>query len=250
LIAVIDGDNLKGSAYLFRAFVRVLKNDPDFYSPKRLAGLTKDDMLTLFRADDGSDPMPAIDLHLQMARNYGADMLALGKTPSQILDLAQRSSTPLHTLLNELDQFSGYKEDPLRKKSNLLALCLNQRPEGFLAFGVGENVPPVIDYHTMRSCLRMGLVDVLDAGLKEKITSRTIVSITEEWAIRFACYRAVEEVVKVSGKSLGAVDWFFFSYARTHCPEMTEPICAECAVNTDCTHRKELFQPVLRTTFY
>ena len=250
LIATIGGDKLKGSAYLFRANVRALQGDVTFYNPERQAKISREELQKLFRADDGSDPMPAFDLHLELARNYGSDMLATGKTPQQILEGAQKSSTPLRTFLSDLDQIGGYKEDPLRKKSNLLALVLNQRPEGFLEFGAGENVPPVIDYHTMRGCLRMGLIDVLDAPLKKKITDRQIVTAEEEWAIRYACYLAVEEVVRVSGKSLGAVDWFFFAYSRQHCPEMTLPVCAECDVNPVCTHRIELFQPVLRTTFY
>lgn len=250
LVAAIDGDTLKGSAYLFRAFRRPPESDPDFYSPRRQAGLTRADMVNLFKADDGSDPMPALDLHLEMAQRYGADMLALGRTPLQILASAQQSSAPLKALLEDLDKISGYKEDPLRKKSNLLALVLNQRPEHFLSFGEGEAVPPVIDYHTMRGCLRMGLIDVLDEGMKAKITARQIVTAEEEWAVRYACYLAVEEVVRVSGKSLGAVDWFFFAYSRQRCPEMSVPVCADCAVNPVCTHRVELFQPVLRTTFY
>jgi len=250
LIALLDGDTLKGSAYLFRAFRRVLDKDPEFYTPHRQAVLTREDITQLFKADDGTDPMPALDLHLELARDYGRDMLAFQKTPRSILQEVQKSATPLQALLYQLDKIGGYKEDPLRKKSNLLALVLNQRPEGFLKFGVGENVPPVIDYHTMRACLRMGLVEITDERLKHKIAARLLVTEEEEWAVRYACFHAVEEVVKVSGKTLGAVDWFFFAYARQHCPEMTEPICSDCAVNEVCTHRKELFQPVLRTTFY
>ncbi len=250
LIATIDGDNLKGSAYLFRACVRLLDSDPDFYSPERQASLTLEDLQQLFKADDGSDPMPALKLHHKMAVDYGRDMLATGKTPQGILALAKASSTPLKTFLHELDQIGGYKEDPLRKKSNLLALVLNQRPEAFLNFGEDESVPPVIDYHTMRSCLRMGLVEILDEKLKEKIEARKTVTEDEEWAIRYACYLAVEDVVRISGKSLRAVDWFFFYYSRQHCPEMTEPVCGQCAANEVCAHRKSLFQPVMRTTYY
>ena len=250
LVATIDGDLLKGSAYLFRAFRLPLDKDPDFYSPQRQAALSRDEMFKLFRADDGSDPMPAFDLHLEMAQRYGREMMATGKTPLQIVDRARSSETPLKTFISELDQIGGYKEDPLRKKSNLLALVLNQRPERFLSFGKGEEVPPVIDYHTMRGCLRMGLVEILDESLKEKIQRRLIVSADEEWAIRYACYLAVEDVVRISGKSLGAVDWFFFAYSRQRCPEMSEPECVKCAVDGVCLHRKNLFQPVLRTTYY
>lgn len=250
LIETLDGDKLKGSAYLFRAYLRPLKEEIAFYTPKRQADLSQGEMARLFRADNGSDPMPAFDLHLEMANHYGRDMLATGNTPQLILEKAQKSGTPSRTFLHELDQISGYKEDPLRKKSNLLALVLNQRPEGFLTFGKDENVPPVIDYHTMRACLRMGLIDVLDKEVKKTIAGRKIVTADEEWAVRYACYLAVEEVVRISGKGLGAVDWFFFNYSRQHCPEMSDPVCVECAVNAVCKHRKELFQPVLRTTFY
>jgi hypothetical protein len=148
-----------------------------------------------------------------------------------------------------LDHISGYKEDPLRKKSGLLALILNQRPELFLPLRSDEQVAPVIDYHLMRSCLRVGLVEISDEQLKDKVSNRQIVSPAEEWAIRYAAYRAIEQVVSLSGMDLGAVDWFFFG-ARKRCPEMTEPECPLCPLDPICAHRKELFQPVLRTTFY
>jgi len=96
----------------------------------------------------------------------------------------------------------------------------------------------------------MGLVEILDGKLKEKIEARKTITEDEEWAIRYAWYLAVEDVVKISGKSLGAVDWFFFYYSRQHCPEMTEPVCGQCAANEVCAHRKSLFQPVIRTTYY
>lgn len=250
LIAPIDGDKLKGSSYLYRAFLRPLNTDPEFYTPKRQANLTKEDMLALFRADDGSDPMPALDLHLWQAQQYGRDMLALGITPQDVIKQSQNSAMPLKTFLMMLDHIGGYKEDPLRKKSSLLVLCLNQRPEIFLSFEKEESVPPVIDYHAMRSCLRTGLIDVVDQTLREKLANRQVLSPDSEWAVRYAAYRAIEDVVAVSGKSLGAVDWFTFNYTRSHCPEMSEPVCQECAVDPVCAHRKELFQPVIRTTFY
>jgi hypothetical protein len=85
--------------------------------------------------------------------------------------------------------------------------------------------------------------------LKAKLIDRRIISTDEEWAVRYAAYRAIEQVVSLSGKTTGAVDWFFFG-ARKRCPEMTEPECHLCQVDSLCAHRKEMFQPVLRTTFY
>jgi len=249
LIASIGGVEQKGSDYLWDAFWRRIEGDPEFCSPERQANLSREELLEVFRADNGDDPMPALDLHLEQARHYGRDMLALQLTPQVVLDKALSSPQPLQTFLATLDQIGGYKEDPLRKKSSLLAMILNQRPERFFPLRNDEHVEPVIDYHALRSCLRIGLIDVIDDELRNKITNRQIVSPAEEWAVRYPAYRAIEQVTAQSGKSTGAVDWFFFS-ARKRCPEMSEPKCQLCQVDPVCTHRKELFQPVFRTTFY
>jgi hypothetical protein len=249
LIARIGGVELKGSDYLWSAFKRRVEGDPDFCAPERQANLSRQELLEVFRADNGDDPMPALDLHLEQAHHYGCDMLTLRLTPQVVLDKALASAQPLQTFLVLLDQIGGYKEDPLRKKSGLLAMILNQRPEMFLPLRNDEQVEPVIDYHALRSCLRVGLIDVIDDELRDKLTNRQIVSPAEEWAVRYPAYRAIEQVTAQSGKSTGAVDWFFFG-ARKRCPEMSEPECRFCQVDPVCAHRKELFQPVLRTTFY
>ena len=194
--------------------------------------------------------MPALDLHLEQARQYGRDMLALQLTPQAVLQQALASTQPLQTFLVTLDQVGGYKEDPLRKKSLLLAMILNDRPEAFLPLRDDEQIAPIMDYHFQRSCLRIGLIDVLDRELETKLINRQVVSPAEEWAIRYPSYLALEGIVLRSGKSLSAVNNFLFTNARKRCPEMSEPECRFCQLDPVCAHRKELFQPVLRTTFY
>jgi hypothetical protein len=81
------------------------------------------------------------------------------------------------------------------------------------------------------------------------VIERKELAATDEWAIRVAAYQAIQHVQRESGQGMGAVDWFFFN-ARLRCPEMTEPECLHCPVDQGCAHRKELFQPVFRTTFY
>jgi hypothetical protein len=250
MIAPLDGGMLKGSSYLYHSYLRPMDTDPEFFSPIRQADLATEELLAVYRSDDGRDPMPAFDLHLQKAREYGKDMLALGLTPRDIVEQANASDTPLKTFLMQLDHISGYKEDPLRKKSTLLALILNQRPEAFLRIAPNETPKPVVDYHAMRSALRTGMVGVVDERLEKQIAERRLINSDEEWAVRFAVYRAQEEVARLSGKSIGAVDWFFFNYMRSICLEMSEPLCPQCALNQVCAKRKHLFQPVIRTTFY
>jgi len=250
LIARIGGVELKGSDYLWEAFRRRVEQDADFCSPERQANLSREELLEVFRADNGDDPMPALDLHLEQANRYGRDMLALGLTPQAVLDKALASDQPLQTFLVTLDQVGGYKEDPVRKKSLLLALILNDRPEKFLPLRDDEQIAPIMDYHLMRSCLRIGLIDVLDGELETKLTNRQIVSPAEEWAVRYPAYLAFEQLITLSGRSPSAMNSFVFTNARKRCPEMTEPECQFCQLDPVCAHRKELFQPVLRTSFY
>ncbi len=250
LIATIDGHEYKGSSYLSQGYMRPIDQDPDFFSPMRQAVSTLAETIALFRADDGSDPMPAVGLHWAKAIDYGNDMLAMDLTPQLIVEQANQSSKPLKTFLSILDHIGGYKEDPFRKKSSLLALILHERPEQFLSFSEDEALKPVIDYHAMRFCLRTGLVEILDRALRRKIAQRALVSIEEEGVIRYACYIAVQRLIEVTGLSSGAVDNITFGYTRKHCPEMTVPDCEQCAMDPVCAHRIGLFQPVLRTTFY
>jgi hypothetical protein len=249
MIAPIGGRPRKGSSYLFQAYRRTLDRDHRLLSVTGQANMSRADFRSMLQTDDGQDVMPAFDLHLTQARAYGRDMETLGLTPEGLLAEAARSPTPLDAFLCQLDHVGGYKEDPLRKKSTLLALILSQRPEAFLLFGPDEEPAPVIDYHLMRSCLRVGLIDVLDENLAARLAARKVVTTGEEMAVRQAAFRAIEQITTLSGQSMGAVDWFFFN-ARLRCPEMTEPACDLCALDPLCAHRKELFQPVLRTTFY
>ena len=249
LIASIEGRRLKGSDYVWRAYRRQLDQTPQFLTPTQLAKLQAADLSQVFQADDGTSPMPAFDLHLDVARAYGHDMNALAWTAADVVSLAQSSERPRTALLDLLTHVGGYKEDPLRKKAMLLCLILEQRPERFLVPAPGEPEPPVIDYHLMRSCLRIGLIDIHDDDLRQRVIAREELPSGDEWAIRWAAYRAIQQVQQQSGRSMGAVDWFFFG-ARQRCPEMTEPDCEHCAVNPVCLYRKKLFQPVMRTTFY
>ncbi|CAG0931654.1 hypothetical protein TFLX_02216 [Thermoflexales bacterium] len=249
LIAQLDGRTLKGSDYLFAAYRRVLDRNAEFFRPERQAALTAGELASIFRTDDGSNPMPAFELHLELAQAYGRDLQMLGWTPRDIVAQANRAESPRAAFLSRLDHIGGYKEDPLRKKAMLLALILEQRPEKFLRSVPEEDQPPVIDYHLMRSCLRTGLIEVRDEDLRRRLVGREELPAQAEWAVRFAAYQAVQHVQSLAGRSMGAVDWFFFN-ARHRCPEMTEPECAVCAIDPACAHRTELFQPVIRTTFY
>ncbi len=249
MIAALEGHSLKGSDYLWAAYRRWMETDPAGLAPAAQERLEADEFLARLRSDEGRDPMPAVELHLELARAYGRDMLAMGWTTAGIVEAANAAASPLADFLRRLDHVGGYKEDPLRKKSALLATILQQRPERFLRRDEDEVAPPIVDYHVQRSCLRTGLVVVEDEDLRARLIARQTLAPADEWAVRDACATAVLGLQRQSGRSMGAVDYLLFT-ARERCPEMTEPECARCSLDPACAHDKALFQPVLRTTFY
>lgn len=250
VVAPLGGRSLKGSDLLWECYRRWLHDRPRDLRPEAQAALGEDALRARLRDDRGEVAIPECGGRAALARSYGGDLLALGLDPTALVERANASPRPLDALLRQLDAVGGYKEDPLRKKSALLGLILRQRPEGFLRdAGPGDEAPPVVDYHVQRSCLRLGLVRIGDEALRRRVAGRERLEPADEDAVRRACFAATREVRRRSGRSMGAVDWFFFQNRR-RCPEMEEPLCDACPADPVCAHATGLFQPVFRTTFY
>jgi hypothetical protein len=246
--ATMGGDRLKGSDYLWEAYRRWAAADPNQLAPGGQARVDDAGYARRMAADGGEAPLPALGLHAASARAYGETMSRLGWTPESVVATAAASPRPLAALLRMLDHVGGYREDPLRKKSALLGIELRQRPEAWLPDSPGDDAPPIVDYHVQRTCLRTGMVDV-GASLRRRLAARRLVEEDQEEAVRRAAYDAVALLAELSGKPMGAVDWFLFQM-RHRCPEMTEPRCEDCPALPACEQRIDLFQPVRRTTFY
>ncbi len=248
LTAALGGRTRKGSDYLWAAYHGWLREDPEGLTPVRQARLQRTELDRRCASSAGDNPLPAPDLRLRAALAYGRDMEALGLTPADVVGEASASAQPLPAFLRLLDHVGGYKEDPLRKKSTLLAMILRERPERWLP-RADDDLPPIVDYHVQRGCLRLGLVSIEDDALRRRLEARARLEADEERAVRRAAFTAVAELQRRSGRSMAACDRFLFDM-RSRCPEMTEPECAHCPADPVCAHRKELFQPVFRTAAY
>ncbi|MBU0678257.1 MAG: hypothetical protein KJ626_09060 [Verrucomicrobia bacterium] len=249
MIASIDGENLKGSDYLWRCCTRAWTENHEFFCPSHLFGMTDSAWATVFADDSGVNPLPMWDRHLQIIRAYTAWLRESGSTPAELVEKAASSDRTLTTFLHDASAIPGYREDPIWKKLLLLAITLENRPEHFLPVTDPESYQPIIDYHLQRSALRTGLVVIEDEDFKDRLRDRAEVGEREEKLVRAATCAAVSELVARSGRSVAAIDYFFFQN-RTRCPEMTEPQCPECPVESICAKETDLFQPVFRTTDY
>jgi len=249
MIAPIDGALRKGSDYLWAVYRRWQADALDPFSPPALASLDRATWLRLTRSDHKEQPFPDDNLWIDASRAYGRTLISLAPGISELVAFAAGRHRPVRSLLTLLDHVGGYREDPLRKKAALLCVILRQRPEHFLPVAPDDDVPPIVDYHVQRSCLRTGMVRPVDPRLRSHLVDRLIVDESEESAIRRAAFAAVARLSVMSGRDMGAVDWFLFQM-RHRCPEMTRPDCAACPADPVCGHHTTLFQPVFRTTAY
>jgi ribokinase len=249
MIATIDGAERKGSDYLWAQYLRWWQRDADAVTPSAQMQVDADAWATAAADDGGVDPYPDPVQRVASCRDYGASMAELGMSPSDLVAAAAGTTRPMAALLRLLDHVGGYREDRWRKKAALLGVVLRQRPEGFLPMVADDDAPPIVDYHVQRTSLRTGMVAIDDPTLAAAIVDRRVIGAADEAAVRRATFAAVAELTEVSGRSMGAVDWFLFQMRR-RCPEMTAPECANCPAAPAGARATGQFQPVFRTTAY
>ncbi|MGB0639253.1 MAG: carbohydrate kinase family protein [Myxococcota bacterium] len=250
MYAELDGVRYKGSDFIWAAFARAAKTDPTLLSLDRMTN-EKDLLLEICKADDGQCPLPEPELYRKIHQTHGWVMRS--KWPGGYAELvahANQSDTPVATLVENLSNLPGYMSDPLRKKANLLAIILANRPEHFLQATDIHHVEPIVDYHMMRVSLRTGCVQILDPDLERRNKSRLWIDAPEEYEIRHATSQAIASLVKQTSSTVAAIDGLFFKVGRTWCLETEDPKCEECPLTEACQRNKRLFQPVFRTTDY
>lgn len=249
MIAPVDGRPRKGSDFIVACATRAWNRDPLFFAREGLARAGEEGWAGIFRDDTGGNPLPMWPAHRDIIERYAAWLRTAARPPAELVAAANEAPESLKAFLDEAGKIPGYAEDPMRKKLQLLAIILENRPEHFLRVPDPRNHRPIIDYHLQRSALRTGLVDVDDARVLADLEARRLVPADVENEIRTAVYDAVARLVKQSGASVAAIDYFFFMN-RTRCPEMREPDCPACPVRELCARRTKLFQPVFRTAAY
>jgi ribokinase len=247
--AVAGGREWRGSDFVWQAFTRAVAADPTVLDPARMAD-EPELFETICRADDGTCPLPDAASHSRLHQELGRalrDRTTGGW--SGLLAEVRAAQDPTSALLEVLSGLPGYAEDPLAKKARLLALILGARPERFL--GDAPALPgAIVDYHLMRGCLRTGIVEVIDSGVRDRMEARRWVLAAEEAAVRSACAEALDALENASGRTVGEIDGFFFRNGRSVCGQRTDPDCPACPIRDACAQRTSMFQPVFRTTAY
>ena len=256
LFGTLGGKKVKGSDLLYKLLLRAFIRDPFELSGPWLRALSKKRWEEIMTDDNGGVTLLATNERWELTRALGEWFIA--HTPPAhmgsrwVANIVSAFHRPAQQMLSRLTDpvrgVPGFKEDPLKKKALLFMMTLANQPEHFLIPEKSFVWRPIVDYHLMRLALRLGLV-MLPTDWVSENTERKFTSPKREKAVRRMVFRAVEQIIKKSGRPMAEIDNTMWS-ARRFCQEVEEPNCAQCAFRNSCAQRTELFQPIIRTTAY
>ncbi|OGC45127.1 hypothetical protein A2V49_04725 [candidate division WWE3 bacterium RBG_19FT_COMBO_34_6] len=250
LYGSLDGKKLKGDNLLTALLSKKFLSDPYFFNLEHQTFMSWDTFVEMFSDDNG----PVTNL-ASLKRYNMMNAMSLWflnhNTPEQLLSEVNRRSRPLKEFRKVTKKIPGFDKDPLEKRSLLLAMVLNNRPEKFLRISDGEELPAIVDYHLMRMVLRTGIV--LPNSLERYFLERRLlipnVMIFFGEGIRRKTYDAVNLLPSLSDRDMSTIDYALWE-GRRYCPEMQKPDCAECIFDSVCAKEVDLFQPVYITDFF
>ena len=126
-------------------------------------------------------------------------------------------------LLKRLDGFQAFREDPLKKKSNILVHEIVR--DGVATFLNSEHIAPAIDYHIMRLYLRTGRVvpvhrETMDVLKQDSMPRQRLVTLLRE-----AVSEALRLTALYSNLSIPEVNAFEWQIGREAC-DRRKPRCS------------------------
>ncbi|KSW12118.1 hypothetical protein CF15_04945 [Pyrodictium occultum] len=230
--AVVRGERLHGADLLYRLGRLRLDEDPGFFSPRRLAGITARDVEEWLCVGGVCPPDPGVraallrDLGSKLEALYGGSALRLLEESRGLLHSWDPSSPGL---VERLRVFEAYG-DPVEKKPMLLAKFLERRGLLEIRDPWDKRVP--VDNHVARIALRLGLVRP-EPRLLEKIRGGRETTPWEDVLIRIAVREAwhlVAERISVDDFILDDVLWTMGRRVCVH----GRPRCRGCSGHPAC----------------
>ena len=248
--ACLENECYKGADLLYRLGMKKYIEEPDFYSPGKLSGITVTDVKNMLTADNASPP--DVEVRTILLRDLGLKLMKL--YDSSVLKLLSQSNNRLRGeidkpgLVDNLRVFRAY-EDPVEKKSMLLAKFLIARG----LFNPIDKLDVAVDNHLARIAYRLGLV-MVSGILWEKIKNNIEVSYEEDILLRLLIRRAYRQVAEKSGVNVELIDDYFWIMGRSICLRDAEPLCQKCLFKGFCRARRNnafmSLEPINYNTWY
>lgn len=145
-----------------------------------------------------------------------------------------------------------FNEDPLHKKTNLLAqLLINDK---MIKVADEYNIEPLVDYHIMRLYLRTGRIKIVSQDLVNKIMEKEQLHLAQITELRIMIADQIKRFCVKYNKTadeLNKIDWYI---GRNIC-EQKRARCKECPYNKYCDSSNKkleemLIEPIDNHGFY
>lgn len=216
--AVIDGQLYHGADLLYRLGMRKFTEDPDFFSPERMARITPDEVASWLS-------VKAVDGEVITIWDYEVRAKLLNDLGSKIIEgyggscyrvVLQSSNYLRHDGYGFVDRLKAFKaySDPVEKKAYLLVKFLSRR--GILTFTDVDNAEVPVDNHVSRIALRLGLIELSDVYLS-KILRKEPFTEYEDIIIRSKVRDAFKAVSYFAGVSPLILDDLLWMFGRSCC---------------------------------
>lgn len=215
---MIEGEFEHGADALYRLAMLKFRDDPDFFTPKRMKDISISDVkkwLTIKEPKEITIPDPEIRTFLLRDAANKLNKLYNGS----LLDLINDSKGYLYSeleggFIERLHVFRAY-EDPVEKKSFLLAKFLERR--NILIVKDKDNASVPVDNHLIRIAVRIGLVDVDKSIEKYFVAWENEADRYLDILIRLPIRRSYEIASKMAGLSPFALDDLLWMLGRKIC---------------------------------
>lgn len=223
--AVVDGELYHGADLLYRLGMKKFEEDPEFFSPQRLARVTVEDVREWLSVGRASPPDP--EVRAGLLRDLGRKLLALYGGEAYRIIVESRGLLRAGVgegFIDRLKVFAAY-QDPVEKKAFLLAKFLERR--GVLPVHDPWNKEVPVDNHLARIAVRTGIVWV-DGETLEKIAGGIEFTPEEDVMLRYAARTAYKVVAREAGMDPFILDDFLWMFGRKCCTREAPSCRAGC----------------------
>lgn len=231
LVGMSGGVFLRGWDYLKARFIEALVSDPALVSPRRLAAFSASNLVEMMADGRGGGQITNPEGRARLLQDLGNVMTRRGWSDAESIYkdsggyLKRKDGSGMFSNLAHIEAF----KDPLQKKSIFYLSVMKNN--GLWEFKDPQNLGSPIDYHVTRGFLRLGIVQVLDRTLYERLVSKGQVRREQDLAIRGAVYAAVEYAASVLNKPGEEIHHLFWNIFR-NCCNRESPHCDGCP--SDC----------------
>ncbi len=220
---------LRGAELLYALALRRLYEDELSFDPKEIASMSLNEFKVIFTAKTPRNTIVTVkDPETRLQLWHDASDVLLRRNCTGILEYLERvrqhrnmDALSVNSVLESLRSFRAY-QDPVMKKSYLLLKFLLRSKLVTVTDPSALQLP--IDNHLIRLALRIGLVDVVDDELKQKIVLRKPFTAQEDQILRNTIKNAYDLVLESSGMQALFLDDLFWHVGRTCC-QIDAPNC-------------------------